>query len=495
MITEKINASNVYLSLTIILLAASIALLCVINGSSRAVTYGLLFVIVPIAYIVGLIYGRSRINNRVVNILDTEHNYSIFRTFIDVFFKNSGEIIIITLICIVTLLLLAFFMEEYSKINPTSMAPTMIGLLLSLISVIVTIVGMFYAFLAEKRAHQSEEMSKRSLEKSIELLADKGDFIEHFSGFINRINKKLDPKMSGSILSDINNIDEEYNYDIKCMFLTPFLGHAGITPTNKELHRSLSRFQSFMNELIESNFCKVKILSLGGEQLVKWYAQIQWIEEIKKKFNKISEERGLEKKSISFLDLTDEDKHDVISSVINNLITQKGTGVLKMNDGKSEVQSFSTLKEQYKANYSREKENGNKLEIFHSNYIPFQIFLVMRKKVESDSDDYKNDDGKFVVLTFVGDKTYYELIKDMTKGQHPRNGGIDDLLTNLHSAFYSEDPRICKILNNHFEHYWDASDRNHHFPNVDDELWQNTNIYKCEDCLPKECLPTNVPCG
>lgn len=488
--TKKTAASNILLSLIIILLGSFIILLCVINGTNRTITYGLLFLIVPIVYIIGVIYGRSRVKNRVVKILDTDHNYSIFRTFIDVFVRNSGEILLITFICVVLLLSLAFFMEDRSKINPTSMAPTTIGLLLSLISVIVTIIGMFYAFLAEKRAHQSEKMSKKSLEKSIELLADKGDFIEHFSGFINRINKKLDPK-SGGILSDINNIDEEYYYDIKCMFLTPFLGHAGITPSNGELHRSLSRFQSFINELIESSFCRVKILCLGGEQLVKWYAQIQWIEEIKKKFNLISRNQGVDKKSVSFVNLTDNDKLEIIASVIDNLTTQKGTGVLKMDDGKSEVRSFSTLKEYYRTNYSGTKDGTKKLEFFHSNYIPFQIFLVMKRKIEPIEDEYKNNGGKFVVLTFVGDKTYYELIKDMTRGEHPRNGGIDDLLTNLHSAFYSEDPRICKILNNHFEHYWDASEKNHHFPDVDDELWADQKIYNSEDCLPKECLPTS----
>ncbi|NCB43219.1 MAG: hypothetical protein EOM59_11440 [Clostridia bacterium] len=487
--TKKIAASKNFLVLIIILFGSFITLLCVINGSDRAITYGLLFIIVPIVYITGVIYGRSHIKNRVVKILDTSHDYSIFRTFIDVFFRNSGEILLITIICIVLLLTLAFFMEDRSKINPTSMAPTTIGLLLSLVSVIVTIVGMFYAFLAEKRAHQSEKMSRKSLEKSIELLADKGDFIEHFSGFINRINKKLDPK-SGGILSDINNIDEEYHYDIKCMFLTPFLGHAGITPSNGELHKSISRFQSFIHELIESSFCRVKILCLGGEQLVKWYAQIQWIEEVKKKFNSISESQNIDKKLVSFANLTDEDKIEIITSVIDNLTTQKGTGVLKMDDGKSEVRSFSTLKEYYRTNFSGIKGDKNKLEIFHSNYIPFQIFLVMKRKIEQTEDDYKNNSGKFVVLTFVGDKTYYELIKDMTRGEHPRNGGIDDLLTNLHSAFYSEDPRICKILNNHFEHYWDASDKNHHFPDVNDELWADRDIYNSEDCLPKECLPT-----
>ncbi len=481
---NKVSTDRVYLRLVIMLVTASVILLAIVIGFDRVVNYGLLLVIVPVSYITGLIYGRSKQPNQLITVFSAKHNYSIYRTFIDVFRRNVGEVIMITLIGIICLLCFAFYLEGYSKINPTSLAPTTIGILLSFASVIITIVGMFYAFLAERRAHESENMSRDSLKESKKLLEEKGDFIEHFSGFINRINRKLAPEHNG-IISDICNSDEEYFYEIKCMFLTPFLGHAGITSSNRELHRSLNRFQSHMNELIESTFCDVKILSLDSKPLVKWYAQIQWIEEVKKKLNYIMTRDN--NYDATFLDLTENDKMEVITNVKKTLESEKGLGVLKMDDGKSEIKSFSTIKEHYKANYSGTKAGSPKLKIYHTDYIPFQLFLVMKRKKNTNADP----EGKFVVLTFVGDKTYYELIKDMSKGEHPRNGGIDDLLTNLHSAFYSEDPRICKILNNHFEHYWEASEHNKHYPDVDDELWKDCSIYKEKDCLPEECLPAN----
>ena len=74
-------------------------------------------------------------------------------------------------------------------------------------------------------------------------------------------------------------------------------------------------------------------------------------------------------------------------------------------------------------------------------------------------------------------KIYDELIKDILEGSHPvtHNGGIKDMLNNLHSCFYSEDPRMCNILNNHFKHYW-SNDNLLHYPLVNFSKWLDINV-------------------
>jgi hypothetical protein len=501
---EKSPSKHVFKHLFIITFFASILLLCVVMGFNREVNYILLIVIVAVSCIVSFFYGRSKQPDQWIELFDTEHNYSIYKTLLDIFRRNMPELITITIIGIIFLFIFAFLLEGYSKIKPSSLAPITIGLLLSFASVIITVVGMFYAFLAERRAHKSEKMSEKSLKKSIELLAEKGDFLEHFSGFINRINRKLDEDKRG-IISDVSldQKNEEYFYHIKCMFLTPFLAHAGVTANNKAMFDSFYRFQANIEKLIESNFCEVKILTLDPEKLVKWYAQIQWIEEVKKKIEEIrsSISDDKEKDKVSFRkSFGDVDKKKVVENVKKTLVEEKGLGFLKMTGDLGEVSSFSLLKNQYSAKYSGTKaDNQPKLKIFHTDYIPFQIFLVMKRKsvstntnpTDTERSGVEELEGKFVVLTFVGDRTYLELIKDIIKDQHYRNGGIDDLLINLHSAFYSEDPRICKILNNHFDHYWDASESDKHYPRVDDNLWENVNLYD-EDCLTEGCKSSNL---
>ena len=55
------------------------------------------------------------------------------------------------------------------------------------------------------------------------------------------------------------------------------------------------------------------------------------------------------------------------------------------------------------------------------------------------------------------------------------DGGIKNLLQNLHSAFYSEDPRLCEILNNHFKHYF-KKEKTKHYPDIDPNLWGKDEI-------------------
>lgn len=443
-------------------------------GVNRDVNVVIVIILMTITYCLATYLERANKNNPYINAFDAEHNSSILYTLKAVFLRNVLEIFGLTCIGTLLLLIFTFWVEHDSKINSNSLSPTIIGLSLSIVSVMITIVGMFYAFLAEKRAHQSEQKSQQSLDASNKLLEEKSVFLDGFSGFINRINGKLNPHNNG-IIADITNSSEEYHYKINCMFLTPFLGHAGITSDNMKLHRSLYELQSYMNQLIESNFAEVKMLCLDERSLVNWYAQIQWIEEVKKT------------EYAKFKDISPDTKRILLETVLNDLQNKKGGGSLQMNNDASEVESFSSFKNKYQAKYDGKKDGIPKLQICHTSYIPFQLFLVMKHKNRSKGDTNiksGNLEGKFVVLSFVGDKTYFELIKDMTEGKHDIKGGIENLLDNLHAAVYSEDPRMCKILYDHFEHYWDDCKYIKHYPDVDDSAW--TKLSK--DCLPPTCF-------
>ena len=103
----------------------------------------------------------------------------------------------------------------------------------------------------------------------------------------------------------------------------------------------------------------------------------------------------------------------------------------------------------------------------------------LEKNLDMDVNGNYVEESKFVVLSFVGDKTYSSLIDQMK--ENPKNiatnGGIKNLLNNLHSAFYSEDPRLCDILNTHFKHYFNK-EKSTYFPDIAPNLWENNSIIR-----------------
>ncbi|MEK6321992.1 MAG: cysteine hydrolase [Acidobacteriota bacterium] len=399
---------------------------------------------------------------------------------------NLVEGTILLLISIFVFFNLAAWIEDLNQSSPTSLAPTLIALFLTLLSTSITVVAMHYAFLAERK-------SSETLKNSRDLLAERGEFLEHFSGFIRRINRRIIDH--GGLLEDVseNQKNEEHIYFIKCMFLTPFLGHAGLTPSNKEILDDYQKFQNNITQLINNPYCKVQILTLTAPQLVKWYAEIQWVEQAKIAVNE---------KRKRLLRFSEREEKEIREKVKRILLEEKGIGTMRMDANYGTVPSFNDLRKQYETSFRGNKNDDSelkKLEICHVDEIPFQLFLIMKPKIE-DHDEFPKtesfgrdpktkeliEDGKFVVLSFVGSKTYYRLIEDMLEGTEraAENGGIDNLLENLHSAFYSEDPRMCKILNKHFNHYWANTAHKLHYPQVEEDDWRQFDF--------KEFLPPNT---
>lgn len=402
----------------------------------------------------------------------------ISKTIVRIVLDRFWEGLLLFLILSLTLINLAAWLEDISRISPTSIAPTVVALLLSLVSVSITTIGMHYAFLAEQKAADAKESSDR-------LLSQKGEFLDHFSGFMKRINRKIasevtaDTDFSDSLFTSIRASEagiEDHFYNIKCIFLTPFLGHAGVTKNDTDTCDNYERFQTYIGALIEHRLCAVQIITLPPPRLVSWYAQTQWIEEINSFGKKYS-------------NLSDNDKKNALKKVKLTLENEKGLHPLKMLDGRT-VESFEQISSEYRtkfSGFSNSHRRIEKLEICHAENLPYQMFLVTERA--KDAKGKPIEIGKFAVVTFVGSHTYYTLIEDIISMERDlrANGGIKSLLRDLHAAFYTADHRFCEMLNEHFKNIWSKKNVRH-YPDVPSELWQDLKFCQT-DVLPAGAVP------
>lgn len=443
------------------------------RGQNSPLGYTELFIVIVAAVLFG--YGLFRFFFDRERCKQDSHP-TIGGTFYGLIRVHQLELsLLLVIINIVVFLYFCWYRLDYPQ-DYESIAPAIVALFFAFVSTLVTTIGMYYSYHAEQKASAADRSSRQ-------LLNDRGQFLEGFAGFIGRINRKIttntDDAYRDSIYRDLicrARGAETHKYVVKCMFLTPFLAHAGIREDDQDMYVCYDEFKKNLEAIIRNPNCHVKILTLKSEEtqdpLGEWYAQIQFVERVKIFL-------GENEKTVK--DLTDEDKR-VILAKVREYLGKKGNTSLQMRTGDI-VESLSTIADSYKKNFS-----SCNLEICHGDYIPFQMFLVM--EVKQDVKAHKYEDGKFVVLTYVGDKTYSNVINDMLRDTNDtvRNGGIDELLNNLHAAYYSDDPRVCRILNTHFEHYWDppptGSQRHNHYPNT--KMAKSWDKMKLDGFLPKD---------
>lgn len=423
---------------------------------------------------------------------------------------------------LLALLIFTFSLFTYGEldIKNDSLSPLFISFAATMLSFLVTSLSLHYAFLAERKANEAQENSKKLIEEKAELL-------NGFEGFINRIIRKIGDTNQG-IISNINQskksfenpeeISEKHFYYINCMFLTPFLGHASLTDYDYEAYKRFNIMDGKLRELIISEFCNVDILIPTQDKIVSWYSQILWVEEVKKRENLLTNSKKRNqtliiedeikskfdfvsypttnanngtKDKLKYSDLSKDEKLQILQIVKNKLNRQKGPkqAVLTMQGNNNhEVMSFSNICDEFKKLYVNKK-----LRISHNDYIPFQMFLVMKPKniyhptLFPDENAFKKNknsklelEGEFFVISFVGIDTYKKLIKEIMSPAYNNLretgiSGLDGLLNNLHSAIYSEDKHMCQILFNHFVHYWNKTDDNNHYPHVNDGKWSDLN--------------------
>lgn len=439
--------------------------------------------------------AKRRLMTHPANQADPEQRLLISQTIWEAFKENVAEGLLIALIAIVVLYNFAVWSGSFEGVRTFRLGSAAAAFAFTLLSIAITTIGMHYAFVAQREASAAKDAAEL-----------RAFYMRGFDRFLSRINRKIssDSHALDSICTNLDaslHGDESHFYQVDCMFLTPFLGHAGLRERyeHAELARKFERFQVHLANLINHGFCDVRMLTLKDKKLVGWYAQVAWIEAAKE--TKVD-------------DMTKKKKNEILEEVKEQLKT-KGQRHMQINGGPT-IKSFTQLAADYESHFRGTKDTPfgvrPRLRICQNDYIPFQLFLArerdIRMKAEkgqssgAESRLYRGD--QFAVVTLVGDETYRKLIDDLFQRREglQSTAGIEGLLENLHAALYTEDPRICDMLGNHFEHYWaettqagtssashsvkvDAPRENRHYPDVDFELWENI---KLDDFLPDSCF-------
>ncbi len=383
--------------------------------------------------------------------------------------ENWKEIAVLTCITILVLFNIMAWMDDISRTSPTSAAPIFIGLSLTLFSVGVTTIGMYYAFLAEKKAH----LAQKSAEK---LLVQKSYYLNNFQAFIDRINRKITCDDNGnqeSLYFDIlaaANGNEHIQFNIKCIYLTPFLGHAGSSGNNANLIDASHRNWSYIQKYFGMKNVNIKIITQEHKEVLNLYSQILWLEKLK----------GTTNKTV-FTNFTKPEKLRVMNDTQQELIKMGVTGY----GAGSEMKSYKDLVAEFERVETNLQATNLPInwKISEFKHIPYQMFLVTTNVTQNNDED---EQGLFVVLTFVGSDTYRTLVDDVAKGTYKIDNkvGVEHLLRKLHAAFYIDDAMICNTLNRHFEHMWNLGNEVI-VPTFDEQLW----VTIPNSALPSDCTP------
>lgn len=315
---------------------------------------------------------------------------------------------------------------------------------LGLISIAIAFLAMHYAFQAERAASK--------------LVLERGHFIEGFDAFIKRItielervNKKIHDKelKEGSI------------YLIKCIYLTPFLGHAALREEDTEHLGFFRDHIDVIEKLLGSERCRISILTLDPDSLIRWYAHVEWIEEAKKTNGAYTSERLVE----------------MSNSVKSSLTKHKGFG--KVEIGTEKVPGFTIkCRKWLNENYLGEKKK--RLGIATGPDLPFQMCLATKAPYSAldkwpKVDSVEDETPDFAILSLVGSNTYKSLINAIMEDRIPYpygGGGIEYILDRLHNVIYTVDSEFCKIVNRHYQQLFNDS-------SLDDtiEQWEYPRIF------------------
>lgn len=386
----------------------------------------------PVPVEKGLLYTLGEI-------LD-EQRYPI-RVLVLVVFVSAGSLALLTV--------------PFSFVFKFGEATLFIGYSIGLLSVVLAFLAMHYAFRAEKKTGQ--------------LVVERGHFIEGFTAFIRRITHELDiiyDKSQKGVLGR-----DEY-YWIKCMYLTPSLGHAALREHSKEAYSDHELHQEVINKLRSTNKCRVSILTLNKMALVRWYAQVEWIE----KARKITKSPN------------DDKLKELINDVRDTLMERKGKGEVLINR-KYSVPGITRLCDNWLNNNDISEDVKRRLAVAVGNDLPYQLCLVTRIKMKKPEkwplrEAYKyqhplkraeKEKTDFAIISLVGSGTYERVIRDIELKRLPYGIGIQYLLQRLHSVIYTTDAEFCKILNHHYWNLFEnfVLDKNKY-------SWQYPKILKIE---------------
>jgi len=320
-------------------------------------------------------------------------------------------------------------------------------LLLTCVGVGVGAVAMHHAF----QAHQDAFAAKDRAET---LYQDRVHYLEGFDGFLRRIHALVrvqpdDPTEDDRTVSQRSDVWRAFDLDdlcvdLDCIFLTPFLGHAGIsatetpTPETEELVRLFEHVRKELLFVARQEGATVRIVTLKPNAMMSWYAQILAVN-ASRKMTKRSPDETLDQ-------WWQQTQIDIAAELPGRLW---GAGI---EVGRHTIFSFN----KYMQEYANGAEEGANLEIRQSDTLPFQLFLVHPHKK---ADLHLRMLGDcHALVTYVGSDTYAALLRRLIQpgdaAGPPRD--VNYLLDKLHACHHSQDPRVCQMLLEHFNNLWEA---------------------------------------
>lgn len=371
--------------------------------------------------------------------------------------------------------LLAFFMLFVSfsfillnekTINDHNFLNLFVAISLSTLSIIVGIIGMYFA-------HEAENRSK-------ELLGDRSSFFNSFQKFMKKINQELSDKKTPNRPKkyDLYKIEDKSKnitsfYCFKLVLLTPFLGHAGIPllakhdiPSGK-IDEILDEHIKYMTNIMElSTFynCCVQIIVPPLNEIFDWYGIIQFLNNLKKVKLK-------SKKSIKEQIKKNRIRSELYNKTWDYLFSIGNGKYIKTKNG-APFSSFKQYIEEWK------NKRFTNISISLREDIPFQGLIVTKyiskrhitksysekiiKKLNNGNKPMIGtsnllEENKVAYISFVGSSTFKNVNSNLTNPDSKNHGmGLHELFTNLHSTFKSEDPRMLEIFNNHYKQLWDV---------------------------------------
>lgn len=411
-----------------------------------AVLFVLLLVSTGLGYLWGCFTGRRRdsVGSRYQSILQTIGKVAFEHP------VATGSFAVVTLCALIALW-------------HSSSGQARASILVAFAGVFFTIAAMHYAFQAERN--------------SVLILEQRGFFLGNFLHFIRRVNRKLD-QVYGDIRRDHDR--EKPCYVVKCMVLTPFLGYAGLCEDNAELYDQCEKFVGSIEDLCSTNGrCLIQMLTLEEEELLSWYSHIQWVERAKgQELNKGDNSTLIE---------------EMLDAVVSDLV-RKGVQGFQIKRSPRPVRSFKALVNHWANLSAHWQARDDRLRVGLLKALPFQCLLVSRIELKDasklpETSAYVTDEmtgelaelEQYVILSFVGSETYRSFrVNRFRRPDIPHEKGIQGLLDDLHASIYSEDPNLCKILNNHFRELWRLVDKDagHSYPAIADEHWSDKERIK-----------------
>jgi len=395
------------------------------------------------------------------------------------------------------LISLSFLVVEQEAINQQKLRYTLTAFSLSILSIVIGILGMYFAFSAEEKSNELLQ-DRASFSPGLLNLLNKMNVL--FESFTNQIHEDYFHIESKERLQELNNpfkprfirnaSIEEFSdfYYIKLLLLTPFFGHAGFIlkdeidfgdKTNEKFLKSLqqnlfnefNRLQKNIKHFKKFKNCKVVIITPPINHVAEWYAHIHLIETLKRLEKINNNTQSLEKIVI-------EQWENIKTSIETYYKKISSESVEDLNN--NTIRSFDALRKEYQQTFTpskfKNRIGGLPLVFSHRVNLPFQGLIVTKvvnanNSIDELNKNFSNETSIRIEeevigtsISLVGSSLYEKVAENLFDGGlKSSNLGLEGLINDLHSAFHSYDYRMMNIINNHFNQFWNLKAVSH-FP-------------------------------